>query len=260
MPGLEAATGEWIRFAEAFLWPLLRIGGVFMVAPVIGSPATPMRVRLFIAALFAFVLLPIMPEPPQLELLSAAWFLGVAHEILIGAMLGLTLQLVFDALLYAGELCALSIGLGFAQLTDPLRGGTTQVVSQLFLITATTLFVATNAHLALIQLLYDSFQTLPVAGQNFTAERAYDLVQFGAALLANGIRLALPIVVALLLVNMAFGVISRASPALNLFAIGFPITLMSGILLLWLIFPAVGEQFDADIKTAFAFAKSLMGY
>lgn len=240
------------------MWPLIRIGAVFMVAPVIGSPATPMRIRLFMAALFAFVLLPLMPEPPALELLSAAWVLGIVHEILIGVMLGFALQLVFDALLFAGELCALSIGLGFAQLTDPLRGGSTQVVSQMFLVIATTLFVTTNAHLALIELLHTSFTTLPVGGHGFEVQSAFDLVMFGADMLANGIRLALPVVIALLIVNMAFGVISRASPALNLFAIGFPITLMSGILILWLVVPALGEQFNTDTQTAFEFASSLI--
>lgn len=259
MPGIEAAAAEWIRFAEGFLWPLLRIGGVFMAAPVIGSPATPMRVRLFMAALFAFVLLPIMPPPPDLVLLSADWFLAVAHELIIGVMLGFTLQLVFDALLYAGELCALSIGLGFAQLTDPIRGGSTQVVSQLFLIMATTLFVTTNAHLALIELLHASFTTLPVGGMHFEGQQAMDLVTFGGGMLANGIRLALPVVIALLLVNMAFGVISRASPALNLFALGFPITLLSGILILWLVIPALGEQFSTDTATALDFIRLLIG-
>lgn len=259
MPGIESAFAEWVRFAEIFMWPLIRIGGVFMVAPVIGSPATPMRIRLFIAALFAIVMVPLMPEPPDLEMLSAGWVLAVAHELLIGVMLGFTLQLVFDALLFAGELCALSIGLGFAQLTDPLRGGSTQVVSQMFLVIATTLFVTTNAHLALIEILHMSFSTLPVGGHGFRVQSAYDLVMFGAALLANGIRLALPVVIALLLANMAFGVISRASPALNLFAIGFPITLFAGILILWLIVPALGEQFTTDTQTALGFARGLIG-
>lgn len=259
MPGIESAAAEWIRFAQGYMWPFIRIGGVFMVAPVIGSPATPMRVRLFIAALFAFVMLPLIPEPPQLTMLSPAWFLGIVHELLIGVMLGFTLQLVFDALLFAGELCALSIGLGFAQLTDPLRGESTQVVSQLFLLVATTLFVTTNAHLALIDLLHQSFTTLPLGGQSVTADKAHDLATFGASLLANGIRLALPVVVALLLVNLAFGVISRASPALNLFALGFPITLTAGILILWLVLPALGEQFFTDNATAFGFARGLIG-
>ncbi len=259
MPGLESAAAEWIRFAEGFLWPFLRIGGLFMAAPVISSQSTPTRVRVFMAALFAVVLLPLLPEAPQLEILSPAWFLGIVHEILIGVMLGFALQVVFDALLYAGELCALSIGLGFAQLTDPIRGGSTQVVSQLFLIMATVLFVTTNAHLALIELLHSSFQTLPVAGQHVTATRAHDLVMFSAGLLENGIRLALPVVIALLLVNMAFGVISRASPALNLFALGFPITLLSGILLLWLVLPALGEQFSTDTLTALKFLRGLIG-
>ena len=259
MPGIEAAAAEWVRFAEGFLWPLLRIGGVFMAAPVIGSPATPMRVRLFMASLFAIVLLPVLPTPPDLALLSPHWFLAIAHELLIGVMLGFSLQLVFDALLYAGELCALSIGLGFAQLTDPLRGGSTQVVSQLFLVMATTLFVTTNAHLALIELLHKSFTTMPIGGMAFTGDQAMKLVHFGGSLLANGIRLALPVVIALLLVNMAFGVISRASPALNLFALGFPITLMSGILILWLIAPALGEQFTTATAPTFEFIRGLIG-
>lgn len=259
MPGLETAAAEWIRFAEGFLWPLLRIGGVFMAAPVISSPATPARVRIFMAALFAVVLMPLMPPPPGIVLLTPTWFLAIAHELLIGLMLGFTLQLVFDALLYAGELCALSIGLGFAQLTDPIRGGSTQVVSQLFLIMATALFVTTNAHLALIELLHASFVTLPVGGMSFRGTQAMGLVEFGGGLLANGIRLALPVVVALLLVNMAFGVISRASPALNLFALGFPITLLSGILILWLVITALGEQFSTDTATALDFIRQLIG-
>ena len=179
----------------------------------------------------------------------------IAHEILVGVAIGFGVQMIFDALVIGGQTIAMSMGLGFAMMVDPQRGVSVPVVSQFFVIVGILVFLALGGHLALIRLLADSFEVLPV-GRFLDASSLWTVLGWGTQLFAGAVRIALPAVAGLLVVNIAFGVMSRAAPTLNLFAVGFPVTLLLGFLILLLnigSFPALfAELLENALEAAAA--------
>ena len=213
----------------SYLWPFFRIAGVLMVAPVFGARLVPVRIRMILTLAVTFLLVPVLPASPPFEA-SVATGLLLAQELLIGVAMGLTLQMVFDALVIAGQTIAMTMGLGFAMLVDPQRGVSVPVLSQFFLIIGILIFLSLGGHLAVLQMLAESFQILPM-GNLLPRESIWVFVIWGGEMFVGAIRIALPAVVAMLVVNIAFGVMSRAAPTLNLFAVGFPSALLLGFVI-----------------------------
>lgn len=213
----------------ALLWPLMRVSGVILVAPIFGSAYVPIRIRALIAVVLTIVVAPFAHDVPAVGLLSIDFFLVMLREIALGFAIGFVLRLVIDAAVIGGQLLATSMGLHFATVVDPNQGGT-PTLGQFYVIVASLLLVVTNTHLALVELLADSFTALPLATAEFTSGTAWLVVLFGGTMLVNGLQLALPSVAAILMVNVAFGVVSRAAPSLNLFAVGFPIAMLVGFI------------------------------
>jgi flagellar biosynthetic protein FliR len=211
----------------AMLWPLMRISGVMLVAPIIGSAYVPIRIRALIAVVLTVAVAPFAREIPSVALLSIDFFLVMIREVAIGFGIGFILRLVIDAAVIGGQVLATSMGLHFATVIDPNQGGT-PTLGQFYVIVASLLLLVTNTHLALIELLAESFTALPLSTAQLTPGAAMLIVQFGGTMLVNGLQLALPSVAAILMVNVAFGVVSRAAPSLNLFAVGFPIAMLVG--------------------------------
>jgi flagellar biosynthetic protein FliR len=211
-------------------WPFFRIAGCLMLAPVFGAKLVPMRVRLALTLAATVVIAPLLPPAPPFEL-SFASGLVVAQEVVIGAAMGFCLQMIFDALVVAGQTIAMGMGLGMATMVDPQRGVTVPVVSQFFMILGMLIFLALGGHLATVRLIRDSFEILPI-GRFLSHDAVWMIVLWGGQMLAGAVRIALPAATALLVANIAFGVMSRAAPSLNLFAVGLPAGLMVGFLVL----------------------------
>ncbi len=212
------------------VWPFFRIAGVLMVAPVFGAKLVPVRVRLALAVAATVVLSPVLRITQPFELSLGAG-IAVVQEVVLGAAMGFALQMIFDALVTAGQTIAMSMGLGLATMIDPQRGVSVPVISQFFLILGFLIFLALGGHLATIRLVADSFALLPV-GRGLSSDGVYMLVNWGGQMFAGAVRIALPAATALLIANVAFGVMSRAAPTLNLFAVGLPAGLLVGFLLL----------------------------
>src|SRR6185295_16236102 len=229
MAPISLTSGQiegWV--AQAF-FPFVRIGACLMVAPLFGARFVPARSRLVLSVALTALVVPLLPAP-DVAPFSGAGFVVVAQQLLIGVAMGFALQVVFDALGLAGQLLANSMGLSFAFNVDPLRGSSTAALGQLYIILATLTFLALGGHLALIELLVASLHTLPVGTNGLGTEGLWSLVNWGGTLFSGAITIALPGVTALMIVNLAFGVVSRAAPSLNLFAVGFPISLVVGLL------------------------------
>jgi flagellar biosynthetic protein FliR len=214
------------------VWPFFRIAGVVMVAPVFGARLVPARVRLALSVAVTLALAPLVPSTPPFTLSLASGF-TVAQEVLIGVAMGFCLQMIFDALIIAGQTIAMSMGLGMATMIDPQRGISVPVISQFFVIVGTLIFLALGGHLATVRLLADSFEILPL-GQPLSNNGVWAVATYGTQMFAGALRIALPAATALLIANIAFGVMSRAAPTLNLFAVGLPAGLLVGFLLLLL--------------------------
>jgi flagellar biosynthetic protein FliR len=180
------------------------------------------------------------------------------HQLIIGFATAFTLQLIFDALAMGGQLLANTMGLGFAFNVDPLRGVSTPVLGQLYMILVTLTFLAINGHLVLIEIFVQGFSTLPVSMTGLEGPMIWRLVEWGSQLFAGALTVALPGMAALLVVNLAFGVMSRAAPTLNLFAVGFPITLIAGLIIMYLGLPSVMAAFGQSLEAAFGVIRSLL--
>lgn len=225
----EAQLLEWLGL---YFWPFVRIGATLMAAPLFGSRALPMRLRLVFALLLTLVMAPLLPATPALAFFTAESLVMLLRELLLGLVLGLALQLVFEAMALAGELLSSSMGLSFAQMSDPLRGVSSTVLASFLQAVAILSFLSLGGHLALVEWLRESFTLQPVSAAPLSTALLLPLVLEGSQLFAGALRIALPGVCALLLVNLAFGVMNRAAPALNMMSVGFPISLTAGLLVL----------------------------
>ncbi len=252
-----AQVSSWL---SALVWPMLRVSGLVLVAPVFSARVVPARIRL-VTALALTPLVAMLAPPPAgaFEPLSAAGLLTAVQQVLIGVAIGFAVQVAFDALEMAGQLIAMTMGLGFATLVDPARGAMTPVLSQFLLVVGVLLFLSFDGHVLLIGALADSFRWAPVGQAAFGPGEALQLAGWGARIFESGLVIALPAVVALLAVNIGMGIVSRAAPQLNLFAVGFPAAMMAGFVFLLLSLPAMGESFTALVERAFAFVAALFG-
>ena len=244
----EAQLDAWIA---AYFWPTVRISAMLLSAPLFSSRQVPARLRLFLMLLITFLVAPTLPPMPQADALSHAGFMIMLQQILIGVLMGFVLQLVFGALVFGGQVIAYSMGLGFASMVDPANGVQVPVVAQFYLILATLLFLIFNGHLHAIELVADSFVTMPVAVDGISRNGLLDIVAWGSRLFAGGLIIALPIVGAMLMVNMGMGVVMRAAPQLNIFSVGFPITMLLGFTLMWVTLPNVFLVFNELLDEAF---------
>ncbi|MBV1789348.1 flagellar type III secretion system protein FliR [Marinobacterium sp. D7] len=214
------------------LLPLFRVASMLMTMPMIGTRLVPIRARLGLALAITAVLVPVVPPMPTYDGLSLRMWLLIAEQVLIGSVLGYTLNLLMETFALGGQMIANQMGLGFASMTDPANGTSVVVLGQFYLMMVMLMFLAMDGHLVVIEILAKSFEVLPV-GQTPNLSSLWGLVLAGGWLFSAGLLMALPAVTALLVVNFAFGVMTKAAPQLNIFAIGFPFTMLLGIVIVW---------------------------
>ncbi len=240
-------------------FPFVRVGACLMVAPVFGANYVPKRLRIVLALAISILIAPALPQTAMPTLLSADSISMTAQQLLIGVTIGFMLQLVFDAMSLAGQLLANSMGLGFAFNIDPLRGVSTPALGQLYVVLGTLTFLSLDGHLALLQLLVDSFRGLPVNGTGFDRDALQMLGNWGGLIFSGALRIALPGITALLVVNLAFGVVSRAAPSLNLFAVGLPVTLVMGLAVVLYGLPMMQSGFVSMLRETMMQLRAVTG-
>ncbi|MGH8297004.1 MAG: flagellar biosynthetic protein FliR [Steroidobacteraceae bacterium] len=239
-------------------WPFVRIGSCFMVAPAFGATSVPARVRIVLAGAVALLVAPLV-KVPDITPLSAAGALITIQQVIIGAALGFSLQILFEAVSLGGELLANSMGLSLAFNLDPQNGASTPTVSQLYTILVTLIFLVLNGHLALIRTLVTGFHTLPIGTTGLGAAGLWSVVNWGSQLFSGALAVALPGVTALLIANLAFGVVSRAAPTLNIFSVGLPVSLIFGLVAIMVGLPALESSFIRLLAVALEFLRRLSG-
>ncbi|MDZ7588396.1 MAG: flagellar biosynthetic protein FliR [Parasphingorhabdus sp.] len=247
--------------AQLWLWLLamIRPGAALFAAPVMGAATVPVRLRLVIALAIGIAALNSAPFAlPADGLTSVAGFAMIGGEIVIGLALGFTIQIGYAAALLAGEVISNAMGLGFASMVDPQSGQSTPVIGQLLGIFATLIFLSMDGHLALIRLVIDSYSALPPGGAIMHDEALFGLVNFGGVLFSLGLLIALPVASALILVQIIMGMVARAAPALNLFAVGLPATLLAGILLLSIASPVLIEGISLGLDQSLTAAADII--
>ncbi len=224
-----------------FSAPFLRLSAMMAVAPVFSAAGFNVRTRALFAVLIAALVAPSLPAPPVDNLLSGAGVLMGIREIGVGLVLGFIVQMAFGAAVFAGQAISMTMGLGFAMAVDPQNGVQVPVISQLYVILATLLFLALDGHLLLIAAVVESYQLIPIGVAGLPVSSLSAVVALGTMVFAGGILLALPALTALLLINVAFGIVTRTAPQLNIFAVGFPVTILAGLFIMFLVMPGFIE-------------------
>lgn len=243
----SAAIGGWIG---NLMWPFFRVGGFLLSAPIIGTQLVPARLRIVLAVLLTALIVPTLPPVPAIDLISLPSFILVAQQLLIGVALGLVLQVVLQLFVVAGQLIAMQMGLGFASMVDPTNGVSVTVLSQFHLMLVTMLFVTMNGHLAMIEVFAESFRLLPVGAGFLSSNALWSLASWGAWMFSSALLMALPAVASLLIINFSMGVVTRAAPQLNIFAIGFPFMLIVGLCIIWATMGGYIPLFDRYTREA----------
>jgi flagellar biosynthetic protein FliR len=252
----SAQIDAWIA---AFLWPFLRIMAVMMSDPILGHRAVPIRVRIGFAFILAVLVASALPPPPPVELASAMGLMIAVQQILIGVAIGFSMRILLGAVEMAGSLVGLSMGLGFATFYDPQNSAQVPVVAQFMGLLGLLIFFAINGHLMIISALVESFRALPIAATPLASGGFHALALAGGQIFVIGVVLSLPVLAALLIVNVGMGVMSRAAPTLNLFAVGFPVTLFAGFAVLLLSLPYLAPHFVRMYEDGVMLALKVVG-
>ena len=246
----EAQILAWLT---PLLWPFVRALALFSSLPVLGTRTVPTRVRIALAAFLALAAQPSLPEAPVVPLDSPLAFVLILQQMVIGLAMGFAVRVVFAAVEFAGEIIGLQMGLNFAGFFDPLSATTGTASSRFFGTMVAWLFVVSGGHLLVIAALVQSFQSFPVAAEPLAFLKAMQPQQWGAEIFSLGLWIALPLVAMLLMVNLVMGLISRVASQINVFSVGFPVTLGVGLVGMMLTLPLLQQPFTVALERMLSF-------
>ncbi len=244
----SAQLDAWIT---AFLFPLARIFGLLASAPIFNNVAQPQRIRLAVGLVITLAIVPVLPPMPPVAPGSWQGMFILVQQVLIGVLLGFTLRIAFAVIDIAGSIFGMQMSLSFAVSYDPQSAGQTPVLSEFLGMIALLLFLAMNGHLLSLQVLVESFRLLPISTTPFGAGGFASMLAWSSVLFSAGLLLALPLITALLIANLAMGVLARVAPQLNIFAVGFPVTLAAGFIILMFSMPYFGAAMERIFDRAF---------
>ncbi|RLU00514.1 flagellar biosynthetic protein FliR [Ketobacter sp.] len=254
----EIGIEQLYQWIGQYAWPFCRIAAFFMAMPILSTQLVPARIRLGLAAGVTLVVAPMIDPVPMIELLSIESFLIILQQILIGVAMGFVLQLMFQVFVVGGQIVAMQNGLGFALMVDPVNGVSVAAISQLYLMTVNLLFFALNGHLAVMYLIGTSFEQLPIGQLGLPVDNYLEIARLGSWMFTGAVLVALPSIIALLVVNVSFGVISRVAPQMNIIAVGFPFTMVMGLIIIWLTLSNILPQYEHLSADAFDFLRQMV--
>ncbi len=248
---------ELLERVFSFMIPFIRIGAFIAVLPLFGSQMVPVRVRLILTIVLTMIATPMigLSIPPDISL---ATVLLVMQQILVGVSMAFMLVIFFHIFALAGQMLALQMGLGFASMIDPSNGVSVPIISQFYTILVGMLFLTFGGHLVAIEAIVESFRVIPVDAMWQFDQAASQLINAGSWMFAAALLMALPAVVAILIVNLAFGVMTRAAPQLNIFSLGFPFTLVFGLFIIWVSMQGFLVQYEQLSVEAFSRLRQLL--
>ena len=227
---MDILVSEVVQRFYTLLWPMIRVSAFLLASPFFSLRAVSVRMRVLLAALLTLMVYPLV-DWPIIDPYSAAGLREIFNQVLISTVMGMILQIVNGALVVGGQAVSGAMGLGMANMVDPNMGNV-PVISQFFIICSTLIFMGMGGHVLVISLILESFRSLPI-GQMLAPDMLMAvLLQWSTMMFLGALLLALPIMVSLLFVNIGVGVITRAAPALNIFAVGFPAMILVGMVLL----------------------------
>ena len=253
---MEIFGPQIMDLLQQYLWPMVRISAFFLTAPFFGLAAINLRVKIGLGMVFTWLLLPNI-SVPDLDPFSFSSAFLLAQEVLVGVFMGLFLQIVVAALVGAGQLIAGSMGLSMANMIDPNLGNV-PTLSQFFLLIGMLLFMALGGHLIFLAVLQFSFEVVPIAGPTLSSSMVLGLVNWSGTMFIGAASIGFPVVFGLLVINASVGLIARAAPSLNVFAIGFPALIPAGLVMLLIATPIWFERLENLWFLAFQSIRSVL--
>jgi flagellar biosynthetic protein FliR len=254
---MELLAADIVARFYTFLWPMLRISALMITAPVFALRAFNVRFRVLLAIVLAWMVYP-MHTWPVIDPVSAAGLKEIINQLAIGAIAGLILQMVVAAMVVGGQAIATSMGLSMANLMDPNMGNV-PVISQFLIVLGSLIFVGVGGHVILLGMILESFHTLPIGTSIFSPESMGLLLRWSSMMFLGAVLMSLPVMVALLFVNIGVGVITRAAPSLNIFSVGFPASVAVGFIVLLAFMGSIIGRIDWMWVQAFSTLRELLG-
>jgi len=254
------SSAEITAFIGAYIWPFIRISAMMMTAPIFSAQSIPVRYRVSIAFVITLLVVPILPPLPLVDFISGEALLIAIHQVIIGAIMGFALQLAFNLFVMSGHILAMQAGLGFSMMNSPQDGVQVTVVGQLYLMLATFLYLALDGHLILIREVIYSFNLLPIGGSGISTTGYWMLVSWGSQMFQSSVMIVLPAMTALLMVNVSFGVMSKASPQLNPFSVGFLITIVFAFVIIYITLPSMLPHFERIMTEIFQLIQDILDH
>ncbi len=233
-----------------YILPFARLSGFLMTVSVISSRNIPARFRMLLALSITFIVVPVIPAYESVSLFTLQSFLLVIEQTLIGIVLGFVSRLMLETFVIGAQVVAMQSGLGFASLVDPANGNSVPALGQFFLMLTTLLFLSVDGHLVMIRLVVESFTSFPIGSSQSISEMFIQLVMWAKWIFAAALIMALVSIASLLIVNISFGVMTRAAPQINVFAVGFPLTMVAGLILVWLTLAFFLPHFEKQLTRA----------
>jgi len=249
-------SADIIERLSTFLWPMLRISAMVMTSPPFSGSAITVRIRVLLAAVLTWMVYPLHVWP-VIDPLSAEGLVEIFNQLLIGAAMGLILQIVVAALTVAGQTMSSAMGLAMANMIDP-NVGNVPTLSQFLIVCSTLIFVAMGGPGLLLGLILESFRTLPIGTSILNQDVYGRMVQWSSMMFLGALLLALPVIATLLFVNIGLGVVTRAAPSLNIFAIGFPAMIAAGFLVLIISMDVMGARIQWLWQQSFLTVRDLL--
>ena len=254
---MDILVSEVVQRFYTLLWPMIRVSAFLLASPFFSIKAVNVRLRVLLSALLTLMIYPLV-DWPIINPYSAAGLREIFNQVLIGTVMGMLLQIVNAALVVGGQAVSTSMGLGMANMIDPNMGNV-PVISQFFIICSTLIFMGMGGHILVLSLILESFKSLPI-GQMLAPDMLMAvLLQWSSMMFLGALLLALPIMVSLLFINIGVGVITRAAPALNIFAVGFPAMILAGMVLLATSMTSIGFRIQWLWRESFEVVGQALG-
>ncbi|PKG53939.1 MULTISPECIES: flagellar biosynthetic protein FliR [Halomonadaceae] len=255
---VEVTFAQLQGWLVAFLWPFARITAFMAASPLWGHSSVPNQAKVGLAALIAFVIAPILPTMPAIAIMSWAGVGIMIEQILIGLAMGLVMHIMFAVVQAAGDFIGLQMGLAFASFFDTASGTNIMVLSRILYMITLLMFLAMNGHLMVLETLIMSFQTLPIGIGTFNPDAFILLARYAGTIFAAGMLLALPLVGSLLTINLALGILNRSAPQLTVFNIGFPTSLIVGLILMMVLMTDISRFLQRLFTQGLDFLQNLI--
>lgn len=247
-----------IRIFSQVIWPMGRIGGLILTVPVFSSVLLPSRVKIFLLAAVSWTCASLVPDNLSFIHFDGLFAIYMIQELFLGMLMGFVLQLVFQVFVLGGQIISMQAGLGFAIMVDPASKASVPLISQIYLMMVTLVFLALNGHLAVIEALINSFRIMPIGQVSLDNSIVWNVIMFSGWMFKEALLISIPSILSLLIVSLAFGVMARVAPQLNIFSLGFPITLLMGFVIIKIGLSTIGTQMIESIQLGMKYITGML--